>query len=56
MNRLEILLIALIYNTNEVYPYQPTYQEFICTHLFLSVRISSFDENLFESLLIYDHL
>ena len=48
----------LIYYTTEVYPYQPTYREFICTHLFLFViiwRISSFYLNLFylwESLLV----
>ena len=35
---------SLIYYTTDVYPYQPTYREFICTHLFLFVI---FCENLF---------
>ena len=59
INRLEIVLITSLYYTTEVYPYQPTYRKFICTHFFLFVIIC---ENLFflwesfESLLIYDHL
>ena len=48
----------LIYYTTGVYPYQPAYRKFICTHLFLFAiiwRISSFYQNLFylwESLLV----
>ena len=34
----------LIYYTTDLYPYQPVYQEFICTHLFIFVIIC---ENLF---------
>ena len=30
----------LIYNTTDKYPYQAAYREFICTHLFLFVKIS----------------
>ena len=48
-----LIFFASIYYTTNVYPYQLTYREFICTHLFLLVIIC---ENLFESLLILDHL
>ena len=44
INRLEIVLITSFYNTTSVYPYQSTYREFICTHLFSFVIIC---ENLF---------
>ena len=38
-------LDSLIYCTTDVYPYQPAYWEFICSHLFF------FFDNLWESLL-----
>ena len=44
INRLKFALITSIYNTTSVYPYQPTYWEFVCTDLFLFVIIC---ENLF---------
>ena len=44
INRLEIVRIASFCNTTKVYPYQPTYRKFTCTHLFLFVIIC---ENLF---------
>ena len=43
-NRFGIVLITSLYYTTSVYPYQPTYREFICTHLFLFVIVC---ENLF---------
>ena len=52
INRLEIVLITSFYYTTEVYPYQPTYREFICTHSFLFVIIY---DHLWE-LFIHDHL
>ena len=48
-----LIFFASIYYTTNVYPYQPTYREFTCTHLFLLAIIC---KNLFESLLIFDHL
>ena len=51
--KLEIVLIASFHYTADVYPYQPTYQASIYMHLLLFVTIC---ENLFESLLIYNHL
>ena len=44
INRLEIVLMASLYYTTDVYSYQPAHREFICTHLFLFVIIC---ENLF---------
>ena len=44
INRLEIVLITSFSNTTDVYPYPPTYREFICTHLFLFAIIY---ENIF---------
>ena len=52
INRLEIVLVTSLYYATSVYPYQRTYREFICTHLFLFAIIC---ENLFflwESFLI----
>ena len=48
----------LICYTTDLYPYQPIYREFICTHLFLFVlkRIFLNLFHLWESLLVYDHL
>ena len=46
-------LCSLKYYTTNVCSYQPSYQEFICTHLFLFVWI--FD-HLWKSFLFYDHL
>ena len=43
----------LIHNATGMNPYQPTYRASMYTHLFLFVKIC---ENLFESILIYDHL
>ena len=51
--RLEIVLITSFHYTTDMYPYHPTYRASIYMHLFLFVTIC---ENLFESLLIYDHL
>ena len=44
INRLEIVPLTSLYYTTDVYPYQPTYLEFICTHLFLFMITC---ENLF---------
>ena len=47
-------LDSLIYYTADVYPPQPVFQKFICTHLFLLViicKILFFYENLFKSFL-----
>ena len=43
-NWFAVVLITLFYYTTDVYPYQPTYRGFVCTHLFLFVIIC---ENLF---------
>ena len=53
INRLQIVLITSFYYTTDRYSYQPTYRVSIYTHLFLFAAIC---ENLFDSLLIYDHL
>ena len=37
INMFKIILITPFYDTTEVYPYLPTYWEFIYTHLFLFV-------------------
>ena len=39
INRLKIIFVTSITYTTDVYPSQPTYREFICTHLFLLVII-----------------
>ena len=61
-----MILMTSITHTTDVYPYQLTYREFICTHLFLfvwifdylwsSVRISSFFENLSLFMIIHENL
>ena len=66
INRFKIIFVTSINYTTDVYTPQPTYREFICTHLFLLVIIcknifflwESFwiSSYLWESLLIYDHL
>ena len=54
---LKKLFFFSFYYTIDVYPYQPTYQEFICTHLFLFVIICDF-LSLYENKQAYeyDHL
>ena len=39
---LEIVLITSFYYTNDMYPYNRAYWEFICTHLFLLVILCNF--------------
>ena len=47
INRFKIIFASWFVYTTDVYPPQPTYREFICTHLFLLVIIC---ENLFHHL------
>ena len=54
INRLEIVPITSFYYTTDVYPYQPAYREFICTHLFLFVIICDF-LSLYENKQAYEY-